>query len=160
MKHQFPRRWGRQLLGVATLGVLLVVAGCGGGGGDNTGANGGNAYPVGDGSYATYNSPASYVDAQITVAVSDTNGGVTYGAFTLPVVCCGHAKENTEWPGEDVTPVLATDTTKNHLPVIVAVVSEYFQIERGKSGGVRCIAYDPDGDELSYRWEVDRGTIK
>jgi len=51
----------------------------------------------GSGLLVTYNAPESYVDAQITVAVSDGRGGVVWGAFTLPVVCCGYAKKNTEW---------------------------------------------------------------
>jgi hypothetical protein len=48
---------------------------------------------------------------------------------------------------------------ENHSPVIDSIISEYTQIERGKSGKIRCIASDPDGDTLTYSWEVDRGSI-
>jgi hypothetical protein len=50
-------------------------------------------------------------------------------------------------------------TGVNHRPVIDSLVSEYHQIERGKTGGVRCIAHDEDGDSLTYQWSVDRGSI-
>ena len=50
-------------------------------------------------------------------------------------------------------------TGVNNRPVIISVVSEYHQIERGKTGGIRCIAQDEDGDTLTYEWTATRGTF-
>jgi hypothetical protein len=168
MKKQVPSQLGKLVVSVVILGVLLVLmAGCGGGGGGGEVTTPGQGTPsTGDGSLTTYNAPESYVDAQITVGVSDGQGGVTWGSFTLPVVCCGYAKKNPDWPEGGVFPATPPTggtpqaTGPNQLPVIDSIVSEYTQIERGKSGKIKCIAHDPDGDKLTYTWDVDRGTIK
>jgi hypothetical protein len=163
MKKQVPSQFGRLVVSVVILGILLVLmAGCGGRGEGTAAAT----TTKGDGSLATYNAPESYVDALITVGVSDGRGGVVWGSFTLPVVCCGYAKKNTEWPEGGAFPTTPPTggtpqvTGPNQLPVIDSIVSEYTQIERGKSGKIKCIAHDPDGDTLIYTWDVDRGTIK
>jgi hypothetical protein len=59
---------------------------------------------------------------------------------------------NTPPSGSQVTGV-------NHDPIIDGIISEYHQIERGKTGGLRCAAHDEDGDTLTYMWSADRGTI-
>jgi hypothetical protein len=151
MKKQVPSQFGRLVVSVVILGVLLVLmSGCGGGGTPTSAssptpsgtpqATGPNQSPVldsiiseytqiergksgkircvahdpdgdtltytwsvdrgsisGAGVLVTYNAPESYVDAQITVAISDGRGAVVWGAYTLPVVCCGYAKKNSEW---------------------------------------------------------------
>lgn len=50
-------------------------------------------------------------------------------------------------------------TGENHPPVVDETISEWHAIERGKSGGLKCIAHDPDGDKLTYEWEASRGSI-
>jgi hypothetical protein len=47
----------------------------------------------------------------------------------------------------------------NRSPVIDSLVLEYTAIERGGSGHIRCMARDADHDRLTYRWEVDRGSV-
>jgi hypothetical protein len=74
-------------------------------------------------------------------------------AVTAVSVGCGGG-------GTSVTPS-ATNTPSgpNQSPVIDKVIPEWTQIERGKSGQIKCIAHDPDGDTLIYEWVVDRGEL-
>jgi len=51
----------------------------------------------GKGSQVTYTSPSSYVEAQISVSVSDGRGGSEYSSTMISVVCCGAARKNGEW---------------------------------------------------------------
>ena len=51
----------------------------------------------GKGALATYNSPSSYLEAQIMVSVTDGRGGSEYSSTIISVVCCGAARKNGEW---------------------------------------------------------------
>lgn len=51
----------------------------------------------GQGALVSYTAPHSYVDAEITVTVTDGRGGYNWGILTLPVVCCSYANKNSEW---------------------------------------------------------------
>jgi hypothetical protein len=160
MKRQLRNRFSKLVFSLVTLGVLLMLSGCGGGGGGtNTTAPSGS----GDGSMASYTSPSSYLTAVITVRVSDGKGGVAIGSHEIEVVCCGSAKQNLDWQAELAAPPVAVTTQPtgaNSLPVIDSITSEWRLVERGKSSLVKVFAHDPDGDKLTYSWEVDRGTIK
>jgi hypothetical protein len=43
--------------------------------------------------------------------------------------------------------------------VIDNVLAEWSQIERGKSGVIKCTAHDPDGDKLTYQWQESVGKV-
>ncbi|MDA8124944.1 MAG: hypothetical protein M0009_07150 [Deltaproteobacteria bacterium] len=60
-------------------------------------------------------------------------------------------------PAKGTAPAKAA--AANQSPVIDAVVLEYSSIERGGSGRIRCIARDGDNDKLTYKWEVNRGSL-
>jgi hypothetical protein len=159
MKRQLRNKFSKLVFSLVTLGILLLLSGCGGGGGTDTTAPSGS----GDGSMASYTSPSSYLTAVITIRVSDGKGGVAIGSHELEVVCCGSAKRNLDWETElAATPIAVTaqPTGTNRLPVIDSITSEWRLVERGKSSLVKVFAHDPDGDKLTYSWEVDRGTIK
>ncbi|MCL2669405.1 MAG: hypothetical protein FWE89_01855 [Syntrophaceae bacterium] len=47
----------------------------------------------------------------------------------------------------------------NRNPVIDDLVLEYTAIERGGSGHIKCVARDPNNSQLTYKWEVNRGSI-
>jgi hypothetical protein len=61
------------------------------------------------------------------------------------------------------SPSSATTSTSelgpNSRPVIDTIIPEWKAIERGKSSKIRCYASDPDGDNLNYTWESNRGSI-
>ena len=45
----------------------------------------------------------------------------------------------------------------NKSPVIESLTAEPPVVSQGKSATVKCVASDPDGDELSYQWVAARG---
>jgi hypothetical protein len=47
----------------------------------------------------------------------------------------------------------------NNSPVIESLTAEPPVVTLGDSATVKCIAYDPDGDELSYQWAATMGDI-
>jgi len=51
----------------------------------------------GQGRIVTYTAPLSYVDAKVTVTISDSRGGVTSGGVSFSVVCCAGAHRSPEW---------------------------------------------------------------
>jgi chitinase len=60
---------------------------------------------------------------------------------------------------------VATDQTvvwvemPNNPPVVESVTTDCPRVRKGHSGTLFCLAADPDGDELSYEWSAERGTI-
>lgn len=73
--------------------------------------------------------------------------------------CAAGQTPATTPPTPNTTPGGSQVTGVNHDPIIDSVISEYHQIERGKVGGLRCVAHDEDGDTLTYKWNADRGTV-
>jgi hypothetical protein len=47
----------------------------------------------------------------------------------------------------------------NNSPVIESLTAEPPVVTQGKSATVKCVASDPDGDELSYQWVATKGNI-
>jgi len=90
-------------------------------------------------------------------------------SLVLLVACGAPASTPTQTPSHTPTTTPATtptpisptptNTGPNHPPVIDRVMAEWVQIERGATGLIKCIAHDPDGDELTYQWEPARGAI-
>ena len=47
----------------------------------------------------------------------------------------------------------------NKSPVIESLTAEPLVVKQGESAAVKCVASDPDGDELSYQWVATKGNI-
>jgi hypothetical protein len=86
--------------------------------------------------------------------------GMTMMAGLLSAAGCAAAPTSSTPPvTSSAAPGTGQVTGVNHRPVLDSIVSEYHQIERGKTGGFRCIAHDEDGDTLTYQWSVTRGSF-
>lgn len=80
--------------------------------------------------------------------------------LAVMVVSAGCTGSPVSTPTPTASPsVTSTPSGPNQSPVIDRVMPEWTNIERGKSGLIKCIAHDPDGDTLTYDWVVDRGNI-
>jgi len=75
--------------------------------------------------------PGMYV---ITVAVTDSK--------------CGEVKNQ-----------LAMGVRVNHPPIIESLTAKPLRVKKANTSVIECIASDPDGDELTYRWEATGGNI-
>jgi hypothetical protein len=49
--------------------------------------------------------------------------------------------------------------TVNQPPVIKSLTCQWRQVKTSMDVPIECTASDPEGDELSYSWSVDGGTI-
>ncbi len=54
--------------------------------------------------------------------------------------------------GAEATMQLTMDVRINHPPVIESLTAESSIVRQARSTNIECVAYDPDGDELSYSW--------
>ena len=95
-------------------------------------AEGGNI--TGEGSIVNWTAPQQPGSYNITVLVEDSMGGMSTTSVTINVGA-------------------------NHPPVIESLTADKTCLGRSASCSIKCIASDPDGDELSYAWSVDRGGI-
>ena len=78
--------------------------------------------------------PEQYGDYDITVTAKDGNGGITQASITMSVI------ENME-------------------PAITSVTAESAALLPGDRTLITCVASDPDGDILTYTWEIDAGEM-
>jgi hypothetical protein len=72
------------------------------------------------------------------------------GAYTITVSV-------TDGQSPAVTKQLTVDVIENHPPVIESLTAEPQAILQDKTSEVKCLAYDPDGDELEYIWGASGG---
>ena len=89
----------------------------------------------GEGYIVTWIAPDAPGAYTITVEVTDGRGGEATTQLTIHVVAI------------------------NHAPVIESLTAEPSPVRQGETSTIECVASDPDGDELSYIWSVDRGNM-
>jgi len=95
-------------------------------------AEGGNI--TGEGRAISWTAPEAEGSYSITVLVEDIMGGKSTTSVTI-------------------------DVGVNHPPVIESLSAEKAKILKNKSCSVECVASDPDNDELSYAWSIERGSV-
>ncbi len=90
----------------------------------------------GAGSIVTWTAPGALapVGGTVSVTVSDGRGG-------------------------EITSEIYITIQPNELPVIEDLRAAVHSVRSGEEIAIECIASDPDGDELSYRWISNGGTI-
>lgn len=89
----------------------------------------------GQGSTITWEAPSAPGSYTITVTAIDAHGGQTAGQISVDVV----------------------DTNK--APVIEVLKADPSLVNPGETSIIRCVASDPDGDDLTYLWAATKGDI-
>ena len=88
----------------------------------------------GQGSTVTWTAPNTPGTYAITVKVTDGRGG-------------------------EATMQQTIDVMVNHPPTIESLAAQLQVVEQGESTFIKCVASDPDGDELTYQWTATDGKI-
>ena len=88
----------------------------------------------GAGPVVTWTAPDKSGTYAITVKVTDGKGGEATGQLTI-------------------------DVLGNHAPVIVSLNAKPPEVNQGETTTIECVAYDPDGDELSFEWVATEGNF-
>lgn len=88
----------------------------------------------GTGSVVTWTAPDTPGAYTITVKVADGKGGEASGQLSMDVLI-------------------------NQAPVIESLIAESSVVNQGENAIIECIASDPDGDALVYKWAAARGDI-
>lgn len=94
------------------------------------------------------------------------NGGIIYGteaniAWIAPEAPGTYTINVEVSDGHDIATGQLTISvlTPNTSPVIESLTTDCPRVRPGHSGIITCVASDPDGDELTYTWTAERGTI-
>lgn len=82
----------------------------------------------------TWTAPEALGDYTIEVKVTDGRGGKATGQQTIAVVI-------------------------NQPPIITSLTAEPQAVKKATTSTIECTAQDPDGDELSYTWSANGGSI-
>ena len=88
----------------------------------------------GVGSVITWTAPDTPGTYTITVKVADGKGGEASGQLSMDVLI-------------------------NQAPVIESLIAEPSVVNQGENAIIECIASDPDGDALAYKWAAAKGNI-
>jgi hypothetical protein len=143
-----------------------------------TGCRAQNNAPVITGLYTESNSLPEGQNASVVAMASDPDGdAITYewfvpkgrisgegsrvtwtapatpGAYTISVAVA-------DGSGVEATMTITLSVMPNNLPVIISLEAEDTGCRRRDPVAVDSIAYDHDGDELSYEWIVTGGEIE
>lgn len=65
----------------------------------------------------------------------------------------------TDGRGKEVTETLTVTVIPNQAPVIERLSAKLVVCKESEPVAIECVAADPDGDELSYRWTATGGEI-
>jgi len=74
------------------------------------------------------------------------------GIYTITVVV-------TDGRGGEAKMDLTTIVLINHAPIIESLTAEQRGCDLTESTPIECIAFDPDGDELTYQWSTTGGEL-
>jgi hypothetical protein len=88
----------------------------------------------GAGPTVSWVAPEDYGTYDVTVTVKDGKGGITQDSITLSVVA-------------------------NHDPQVLSLVANPAAVLPQGRSTITCVATDPDGDVLNYRWTASDGSI-
>ncbi|MBA7629123.1 hypothetical protein ES703_36621 [subsurface metagenome] len=65
----------------------------------------------------------------------------------------------TDGKGDEAVMELSVSVAPNSPPVVESLAAAQARVGRGESVAIKCVASDPDGDELSYQWSASGGDI-
>ena len=171
MKSAPLRTIGLAIVTILTLGVLLYT-GC-----DDATRSTSNRSPVILGVETKTECVKPSSSLSISCIASDADGDVlTYTWSATAGMFLGEGQEIfwqvPEVPGEydirvevadgqggAVDSDLAVNVRDNNPPVIDSLTADPSEVEQGKTATIRCVAADPDGDELIYYWSATSGNI-
>jgi len=104
-------------------------------------------------------------DDELSYAWS-ADGGTIYGSgyrvsWTAPGELGTYTINVEVSDGDDIVTdqLIITVLAPNNPPVIESLTTDCPRVQPAGSGPITCEASDPDGDELTYTWSVERGTI-
>jgi len=85
--------------------------------------------------------------------VSAWQAPVTPGDYTITALVTDG------WGGEATKQLTVSVVVVNDPPIIESLTAKPSVVDQDKSTTIRCVASDPDEDELEYIWEVTAGSI-
>ena len=103
-----------------------------------------------DGDSLTYNWSSSGGTFLDTGMVTTWTAPGMPGTYTITVTV-------TDGRDGEAVMQLAIDVEDNNSPVIQSLTADLSVVEPGSSTNIECVAYDPDGDELSHLWTKTGG---
>jgi hypothetical protein len=91
--------------------------------------------------------------------ISGTGTNVSWTAPEAPGTYTINVEVDDGRDGIATDQLTITVFTPNNPPVIESLTTDCPRVRPGHSGTITCVASDPDGDELTYIWEAERGNI-
>jgi hypothetical protein len=55
--------------------------------------------------------------------------------------------------------LVPTEAKGNKPPIISSLEAEYINVYPGGASDIKCVASDPEGDALQFKWSCDGGTL-
>jgi len=171
MKSALLRTIGLVILATLTLGIILYT-GCGA-----ATSSASNRSPVIHGIETKAECVKPSSSLSISCIASDADGDVlTYTWSATAGTFLGEGPEvfwqvpdvSGEYPvrvevadgqGGEADSELVLNVRDNNPPVIDSLTADPSEVELGKTATIRCVAADPDGDELIYYWSATSGNI-
>ncbi len=105
-----------------------------------------------DGDELSYQWTTTSGDIYVQSASAIWTAPDTEGTYTITVMV-------TDGRGGEAAMTLSLGVRLNKPPVIMNLVADPTSCRPAQSVSIKCIAYDPSGDELSYQWTTTDGDI-
>ena len=90
--------------------------------------------------------------------ISGQGATVTWTAPGMLGICVISVKV-TDGRGGEAVMELSVNVIPNSPPVVESLAAAQARVGRDESVAIKCVASDPDGDELSYQWSASGGDI-
>ena len=104
---------------------------------------------TGEGEEITWTAPETTGDYIITATVTDDEGAETSQSVTISVT-----------PAPNHIPVVELIVTVHGKdPITVTPATEPISMKKTATAEIECVAEDPDGDELDFKWAATEGRI-